>query len=335
MRTLHPAGFTLVELLVVIAIIGVLVGLLLPAVQAAREAANRMSCQNNIKQIGLANANFESTYRQYPESFRPTGALPAGGWCAQAQLLPFMEQVQLESEIDYSLPYAGQTLVANGQNVQISSFRVPGFICPSEVRDEQRVDGATLHYPINYGVNVGVWFVWDAVSKKTGDGAFVPGKRLKPASILDGLSNTVCVSEVRAYTPYFRDGSNPNADNAPAPADPATVVGYGGSFKTDSGHTEWVDGRVHQTGYTACFPPNTEVLYTSGGVEYDVDFNSSREGNSATNKTYAAVTSRSYHSGGVNVGLLDGSVRFVGETVARDVWWAYSTRNGGEVASLP
>jgi prepilin-type N-terminal cleavage/methylation domain-containing protein/prepilin-type processing-associated H-X9-DG protein len=335
MRIARPAGFTLVELLVVIAIIGVLVGLLLPAVQAAREAANRMSCSNNIKQIGIANANFEATYKRYPESFRPTGALPAGGWCAQAQWLPFMEQVQLESTIDYSLPYSGQTYTQGGVTQQISAFRVPGFICPSEVRDEQRVDGATIHYPINYGVNVGVWFVWDPTTKETGDGAFVPGKQLKPASVTDGLSNTICVSEVKAFAPYFRDGGNPAAANAPIPADPAAVLGYGGSFKADSGHTEWVDGRVHQTGFTACFPPNTEVLYTSGGIEYDVDFNSSREGLSATAKTYAAVTSRSYHSGGVNVGLLDGSVRFVGETVARDVWWAYATRSGGEVASLP
>ncbi|HEV7282821.1 MAG TPA: DUF1559 domain-containing protein [Pirellulaceae bacterium] len=335
MRNLRPAGFTLVELLVVIAIIGVLVGLLLPAVQAAREAANRMSCSNNIKQIGIANANFEGTYKQYPESFKLVGPLPADGWCAQAQWLPFMEQVQLESTIDYSLPYSGQTYSQGGVAQQISGFRVPGFICPSEARDEQRVDGTTLHYPINYGVNVGVWFVWDPAAKKVGDGAFVPGKRLKPASITDGLSNTICVAEVKAYSPYFRDGANPNSDDVAAPVNPAAVLGYGGSFKTDSGHTEWVDGRVHQTGFTACFPPNTEVLYTSGGIEYDVDFTSSREGKSTTAKTYAAVTSRSYHSGGVNVGLLDGSVRFVGETVARDVWWAYATRAGGEVATLP
>jgi prepilin-type N-terminal cleavage/methylation domain-containing protein/prepilin-type processing-associated H-X9-DG protein len=335
MRILRPAGFTLVELLVVIAIIGVLVGLLLPAVQAAREAANRMSCSNNIKQIGIANANFEATYKQYPESFKLVGALPADGWCAQAQWLPFMEQVHLESTIDYSLPYVGQIYSQGGAAQQISSFRVPGFICPSESRDEQRIDGTTIHYPVNYGVNVGVWFVWDPATKKTGDGAFVPGKRLKPASVTDGLSNTICVSEVKAYSPYFRDGGNPNSDNVAAPANPAAILGYGGSFKADSGHTEWVDGRVHQTGFTACFPPNTEVLYSSGGIEYDVDFTSNREGKSTSAKTYAAVTSRSYHSGGVNVGLLDGSVRFVGETVARDIWWAYSTRSGGEVASLP
>ena len=124
-------------------------------------------------------------------------------------------------------------------------------------------------------------------------------------SITDGTSNTMAFAEVKACTPYLRDGGNPNSPGVPPPTSPGQVVAFGGSFKTDSGHTEWVDGRVHQTGFTTVFTPNTRVIYSSGGVDYDIDFNSSREGKTTNRITYAAVTSRSYHSGVVNVLLMD------------------------------
>ena len=92
-----------------------------------------------------------------------------------------------------------------------------------------------------------------------------------------------------------------------------------------------MDARVHQTGFTTCFPPNTKVPYTSGGVNYDIDFNSMREGQSATGITYAAVTSRSYHSSGVNVLLMDGSVRSVSNSITPQTWRALGTPNGNEV----
>ena len=109
------------------------------------------------------------------------------------------------------------------------------------------------------------------------------------------------------------------------------MAGYGGDFKSNSGHTEWVDARVHQTGITTTFPPNTKVLYTSGGTTYDIDFNSMREGQTATGITYAAVTSRSYHTGGVNVLLMDGSVRFIRDGVTLQTWRGLGTPAGGEV----
>ena len=79
------------------------------------------------------------------------------------------------------------------------------------------------------------------------------------ASFIDGTSNTIGFAEVKAYTPYLRNGGNPAAPNTPPPTDPAVVAAFGGEFKADSGHTEWVDARVHQTGVTTCFPPNTKV----------------------------------------------------------------------------
>ena len=108
------------------------------------------------------------------------------------------------------------------------------------------------------------------------------------------------------------------------------VCALGGSFKTNSGHTEWVDGRVHQTGVTTTFTPNTKVLCRQGGITYDIDWTNQREGRSSTVPTYAAVTSRSYHPTGVNVVLMDGSVQFVANEIHLSIWRALSTRAGNE-----
>jgi prepilin-type processing-associated H-X9-DG protein len=129
----------------------------------------------------------------------------------------------------------------------------------------------------------------------------------------------------------LRDGGSPAAAGAAAPAAPAEVLAYGGTFKPDGGHVEWVDARGIQSGFTTTFPPNTPVTYTTGGATYDVDFTSRREGKTATLPTYSAVTARSFHPGGVNALLVDGSVRFVANAVSRDTWRAAGTRAGGEV----
>lgn len=317
-------AFTLVELLVVIAIIGILVALLLPAVQAAREAARRMSCGNNLKQIGLALHNYHDTYKAFP----PSGYYPRGqvfaSYSPQARLLAFLEQENLQDLIDWNKDYKAQPIV--------TETRVATYLCPSEIGDRERPDGALTHYPLTYGMNLGTWFVYDDASRQGGNGIGHPNGKINFASILDGTSNTLAFCEVKAWTPYFRDANNPSGLNIPIPATPADVVALGGSFKTNSGHTEWVDGRVHQSGVTGSFPPNTEFLYSTGGQEYDVDFTSSREGNDAADRTtYAVVTSRSFHPGGAQVALVDGSVRFAAETVNIDVWRGFATRDGGEV----
>jgi prepilin-type processing-associated H-X9-DG protein len=135
---------------------------------------------------------------------------------------------------------------------------------------------------------------------------------------------------VKAFQPHLGSGASPTALGVAAPAAPANVVAYGGSFK-DTGHTEWVDFKVHETGFTAAFPPNTKILYSTGGTTHDVDFISSPEGKVASVPTYAAVTARSYHTGGVNVLLMDGSVRFVRDTIPLATWRGLGTRAGGEV----
>lgn len=163
-----------------------------------------------------------------------------------------------------------------------------------------------------------------------GSGVFVVNQAMRLASLTDGTTNTLGMSEVKAFTPYLRDGGNP-ATAAWVPSQPGDIALFGGEFKSDSGHTEWVDARTHQTGFTTTFSPNQIVPYQSNGITYDIDFNSMREGRSTTLPTYAVVTSRSYHSGGVNSLLMDGSVRFVAQTIERNVWRALGTRDSGEV----
>ena len=205
----------MVELLVVIAVIGVLVALLLPAVQAAREAARRMSCGNNLKQMGLALHNFELHLGHYPPSWKPT-RVPAGtainGWSAQALLLPFLEQNNLAEDINFDVGYELAAVVdAGGRTMPLGSMRVPTYLCPSEVRDEPRLtSGVPEHYPLNYAVNEGIWFVYNPASQKGGDGAFYPGSRLRPGDIHDGLSNTLAAAEVKAWNPYFRNAGLPD-----------------------------------------------------------------------------------------------------------------------------
>lgn len=317
------AGFTLVELLVVIAIIGILVSLLLPAVQAARGAARRMSCSNNLKQIALALHNYHDTERAFPPSAAITRGMTFDPWSAQARLLPYLEQANLETLVSWELSYAAQP--------HVPKTRVAAYQCPSEIRDEARVTSTLTHYPLNYGINLGTWFIFDPTTNRGGKGLVFPNSRTDMASISDGTSNTLAFAEIKAYTPYLRDSGNPASPNVPIPSSPAEVLAYGGNFKSNSGHTEWVDGRAHQTGFTGTFPPNTMLPFASGGETFDVDFNSSREGKTLDKRTYAVVTSRSYHVGGVQAAYADGSVRFIADETDVDIWRAMSTRDRAEI----
>lgn len=336
LRSSESRAFTLVELLVVIAIIGILIALLLPAIQAAREAARRISCQNNVKQVALALHNQESTRKEFPPAlvyYPPTDPRSSKNskWSALARLLPFLEEESFEDEIDYTSNY--ETFPFG--DGYIGAYRVATYICPSEQRDEVRLgaDGKPIHYPTNYGVNRGVWHVFDPAGTLPTEGALQPNEGTALRLFTDGTSKTLLVAEVKAWTPYLRD--QPHSDDTPL-ADPNDICSLGGSFKIDSGHTEWVDGRVHQSGFTALFPPNTPVTCTQGGQVYDIDWTSEREGVSPTGITYSSVTSRSYHSGGVvNVAMVDGSIHAISGDIELLVWRALATRAGGESAELP
>lgn len=315
-------GFTLIELLVVIAIIAVLIALLLPAVQQAREAARRMSCKNNLKQIGLALHNYHEVNRMLPPSFVVDYGSTGGEWSIHARILPYVEQSSLYNQADLSLPYGDPA------NAGIATQRIDIYLCPSEVKDRMRTDsstGAAIHYPISYGFNGGTWRVWTNSTGQPGNGAFAPNAAFAMRNFTDGTSNTLGFSEVKAFTPYLRDGDGASATIP----NPSQISGFGGSFKTNSGHTEWVDGRVHQTGFTTTFTPNTVVPHVDGSATYDVDFTNCREEKSCSGPTYAAVTSRSYHTGIVNSLLMDGSVRSISETIDLQTWRRLGQRNDG------
>lgn len=322
----HRAGFTLVELLVVIAIIGILIGLLLPAVQAARHAARRASCANNLRQMGLALHNYHDTLQRLPAAGMYSQSMPTDDWSVHARLLPFLEQSNLADLVDWTLPYSSQP--------SVTQFSVPSYFCPTDPNGFVRPDGAINHFPTTYGGNLGTWLVYDPNHDLAGEGMIVPNSKLSMSQVYDGLSNTIAFAEVKAYTPYLRDSGNPNGLDQPIPSAPEEIAMFGGNFKTNSGHTEWVDGRVHQSGFTATFPPNTLVAYEHDGQTYDVDFNSSREGKTTDRTTYAAVTSRSYHPGGVQATFGDGSTRFISESINAHTWRSLASRSGGEPVTL-
>jgi prepilin-type N-terminal cleavage/methylation domain-containing protein len=322
-------GFTLIELLVVIGIIAILLGLLLPAVQRGREAANRAKCLNNVHQMGIG----LHAYADANQVFPPDGYYPPGTtsdpWSALARLLPFLEEANLQNLINFATS-------SDSAPIAVTSTRVSLYLCPSELNDH--LDAAGAHWPLNYGVCAGTWFVLDPASGQGGDGAFTASPftalgRIRPTDITDGLSNTLAMAEVKAFTAYLRDSDNPSTLGVPPPATTEGVEAFGasGAFRPIGGHVEWVDSRTNHTGFTTVFTPNTTVPFESGGEVYDIDFTSQREGKSATFPTYAAVTARSYHAGLVNVLLMDGSARPVQNGISLSVWRALGSRAGGEI----
>ncbi len=196
-------AFTLVELLVVIAIIGVLVGLLLPAVQSAREASRRMQGQNNLKQLGLALHNHESAFKRFPAGAihqkwdqQPTWTDGHWGWGVFANLLPFIEQTSLHGNLQLDMPLLGAppTFPVNPEHVDLVDQTIPMYLCPSDlgtVLDER-------YRPINYTACLGSGLAGPDTktgSDRDADGVFYVNSDLRPADILDGLSNTLAMSE--------------------------------------------------------------------------------------------------------------------------------------------
>ncbi|MBX3421547.1 MAG: DUF1559 domain-containing protein [Pirellulaceae bacterium] len=324
--TLHRRkAFTVVELLVVITIIGILVGLLLPAVQAAREAGRRTQCSNNLRQVGLAVHLFHDAHNGLPPQATYTPGGTFSGYSVHARILPHIEQGNLHSRVDFVIGYAAQP--------DICKTKIPSYRCASDPMEGTRMDGGVEFYPTNYGFGIGTWLGLDTQTGQGGDGAFGYNMTHSFAAIIDGLSNTVCAADVKSFTPALLDGGSPGSPFTPPPESPAEVVAFGGTFDPNYGHTQWVTGRTLQSGLTTTFPPNTKVPYTIAGITYDVDFTSARVSPTAPRHGYRVVTARSFHFGGVNVLMIDGAVRFVTNNISQATWRALGTRAGGEVVS--
>ena len=333
-RVQKSRAFTLIELLVVIAIIGVLVALLLPAVQAARESARRIQCSHHLRQLAIATHNYESTFRRLPPStivdFASALSSNNGTWGVHGRILPFLEQSNLYQKVDVGIGWDFQAA--------IDEVKIPIFACPSDVGSYRLRDpgkGKVSLFPTSYGFNLGTWFVYDPSTRRGGDGVFFPNSFLKISSIHDGLSNTILCSEVKGWTAYTRNGA-PGDESIPTQIDDAVAAAHCGTQFKNTGHTEWPDGRVHHTGFTATLTPNSFVPFSRDGTVFDVDYNSWQEGKngSAGDPTYAIITSRSFHPGIVQAAFADGSVQVISEDIQLANWRAMATRNQGESISV-
>jgi prepilin-type N-terminal cleavage/methylation domain-containing protein/prepilin-type processing-associated H-X9-DG protein len=302
-------GFTLIELLVVIAIIAILIGLLLPAVQKVREAAARLKCQNNLKQLGLALHNYEGVYQAFPQARNAWPLVHS----ALSRLLPFVEQDNLQKLVDYATPPTSPT------NVAASQTRVALLLCPSDVINGQ-VPGM-LDWGTNYVANNGTGTIGFGLIA-SGDGVFTQ-LPVRIGDIADGTSNTAAFSESILGNGAAVAGATPPdprlvvlevpGGNDPTPAACDSAAGTWSSRRGG----KWIDGHYGNTLYNHYYAPNPP--------QWDC-------GNGSHNKGLS--TARSRHAGGVNVGLCDGSVRFVSNAVQLPAWRALATRNTGEVLTL-
>lgn len=316
-------GFTLIELLVVIAIIAVLIALLLPAVQQAREAARRIQCKNNLKQLGLALHNYADTHNTFP----PGSLGYPFVWSAQAQLLPFVEQGNLQSLLNFDVPPmaafgAGFDAAAVASNDAAAKIRMPLLLCPSDGEAVPSSDYGGISYPACVGSgNVADTNPANDGSVNNADGVIYAKSRVRFGDLTDGTSNTVVFSEH-----LLGDGQNtaPSGDDYArrvielptfTQTTPAACTPGAGAWSGQRG-AKWVNGHLADSLYNHFYTPNAKSPDCHNGYH-----------------NFAITSARSNHSGGVQIALCDGSVRFASDSISLAIWRGIATRSGGEVVN--
>ena len=338
-------GFTLVELLVVIAIIGILIALLLPAVQAAREAARRSQCTNNMKQIGLALHNYHDINKAFPALKGGPTTVDSGSTGLRYRLGPyprlcaFLEQQAIYDEAMVT------PAVTTGYENPVRSYEVATLLCPSDIETGAL---ANSYGNLSYGLCVGdnTMNMDDGTSSGISRGVFAAYSWPRFADIVDGTSNTIAVAEYQRPPAHGQFGDIVNLGGAFTLAE--CVASYdtvnneytGSSFAAQRGW-QWHDAHVYFTVVQTILPPNSPSCSTTSGWS------------ALTGANYGVFSASSRHPGGCNVVLADASVHFVSETIDAGsiastiptkttggnspfgVWGALGTKMGGESATLP
>jgi prepilin-type N-terminal cleavage/methylation domain-containing protein/prepilin-type processing-associated H-X9-DG protein len=308
MNRTSRAAFTLIELMVVIAIIAILMSLLLPAVQKVREAASRMQCQNNLKQIGTALHNYHTSYQNLPPGSN------ANGFTVLALILPFIEQDNVYAQIDFTQP------ANSAANAGATAIGVKTYVCPSDRTSVVPATGGGNNYFANYGTEP-----WFFQNRTVSNGVFTlrePKGGVRLTDIKDGTSNTAAFSELRKgdynnamYSPW--DWLNASSLGAPTTVQQAYTLCQ--SINTSnlgyqwlSAGGEWLNDNATGCAYIHCGQPNSINCGFPANLRFCVNANSD-------------------HINGVNLLLCDGSVRYVNSDISLTTWRAVGTRASGEV----
>lgn len=297
-------GFTLIELLVVIAIIAVLIALLLPAVQMAREAARRTQCRNNLKQIGLALHNYLDVYQVFP---------PSRSFSTHSRILPHLEQGATFNSINFSVNRTGV------QNTTAMATIIEGFLCPSDPYTTVPPGWGGNNYRNCEGTHI-IYSIGNAPPGMKPNGVFFNNEVRKISEIPDGTAQTAAFSEhvkgdysnaiATEKSDTFQPGTHPlTLEEAMADCEGIDIRNLTYQGVSDVG-APWIDGYHSTTFYHhVAYPNHRSCMYPSGRI---------------------MTTANSFHPGGVNLLLCNGSVRFVTDTVDLTIWRGLGTRNGEE-----